>query len=758
MENLYEGLEWEEVIFDLSLEFDTISVSLKYLFKNSSSKDKYFFLLPSCQKIPDKSVMPREVSFEACFFKPDGQEEITFSKLCDVQGIGAGSDCLVPIPWTPSNGSIPPHHSLELTVYWKERGLGLPPQDGEHLNISWNIQHVLPMNSLFPTFNLKGRIIEHNNPIPLPKKIEWKLNFPKDLVNIKLEDLIYSPYSSPVIHPAGSNVYTFNVNPLQSGVGCFQEHKLSLKASFPISIDRLKKEREKIERWMRSLTIKACAAVVDYRGLTKKTEKLRGLPDINIHKARYLEIAREFFPPTCINQEPLGLLLKKVDGDKVLLLSPAEKSEEFVKRVFEFLDKLTLEKIDYRAGIHLDDATKGDPLIGTDSYGTEYSSFALDYAAKVGDNKKNRAIRITEPAVQRLRPWLEERFNIMVIRSMMKVPFPLFELAPKTEPLVSPIPSSTPSNFADRLRNQILTRNSRVCVGLDPDPACFPKDLLESYGISGWPPEVVNEDLLERVSVCIEEFNRRVIDAVLDYSAAVKPQSAHYERFGYRGIRALAETVQYARKKGLMVILDAKRNDIGSTAGKYARAYLGGGRGVDFPAIPFDAITVNPYLGRDGITPFVEMCARYGKGIFILVKTSNPSSGDLQDLVLRGSGKGLPLSQKVASLVTSWSEPLKGLHGFSAVGAVVGATYPKDIKVLRELMPHSFFLMPGYGAQGGTAANLKYAFTPDGLGALISSSRGVIYPCPPESPDFFAQVSEKARIMRDDLNMVISSP
>jgi orotidine-5'-phosphate decarboxylase len=756
MENLYEGLEWEEVIFNLSLEFDTISVSLKYLFKNSSSTDKYFSLLPSFQKIPQKSLIRQEVSFEACFFKPDGQKEITFSKLCGEQGIDDGSDCLVPIPWTPSNGSIPAGHSLELTIYWKERGPGLPHYR-DLSNVIWEIQHVLPMNSLFLPLKLTGRTSEHNNPLPLPKKIEWNLIFPENLVDIEILNLTYKPYGSPSIYPTDSNSYTFRVNPLdQSGVGCFQDHKLFLRASFPVTMDQLRKAREAVERLMRSLTIKVCVALVDLRGASAEAEKRRGLPDSDEYKAKYFRIAREFFPASSLNQEPVGLRLKKMDGDKLILLSPAEKSEELVKRVLEFLDKLSSEGVTFRAGIHLDEATKGDRITGTDSYGTEFSGPALDYATKVGDNKQNKAIRLTEPAVQRLRLLIGERFDIIDIRKMRKVPFPLCELAPKTEPLVSPMPSSTPSNFADRLRRQIFTKNTRVCVGLDPDPACFPKDLLESYGISGWPPEVVNEDLLERVSVCIEEFNRRVIDAVLDYSATVKPQSAHYERFGYRGIRALAETVQYAQKKGLMVILDAKRNDIGSTAQKYARAYLGGGRGEEFPAIPFDAITVNPYLGRDGINPFVEMCVRYGKGIFILVKTSNPSSGDLQDLRLKEGD--IPLSQLVASLVASWSEPLKGTHGFSAIGAVVGATYPEDIKVLRELMPHSFFLMPGYGAQGGTAANLKYAFTSDGLGVLISSSRGVIYPCPPESPDFFAQVSEKARIMRDDLNMVISPP
>jgi len=294
--------------------------------------------------------------------------------------------------------------------------------------------------------------------------------------------------------------------------------------------------------------------------------------------------------------------------------------------------------------------------------------------------------------------------------------------------------------------------NTRVCVGLDPEPSRFPQKLLEKYGLATALRQGLDRPSFEKAASCILEFNKMVIDAVCDFAAAVKPQSAHYERFGSFGIRALHETAMYAREKGLPVILDVKRNDIGSTAEKYASAYLGADSGPGCAAVPSDAVTVNPYLGVDGIKPFVELCAKHGKGIFVLVKTSNPSSADIQDLSLREGG--CTLVQHVASLVSGWGSGVIGKCGYSAVGAVVGATHPKDMQALRERMPESVFLLPGYGAQGAKAEDVRHAFK-DGLGALVASSRAVIYPCPPETHDFQQKIKDTARSMRDDLNRVV---
>ena len=308
--------------------------------------------------------------------------------------------------------------------------------------------------------------------------------------------------------------------------------------------------------------------------------------------------------------------------------------------------------------------------------------------------------------------------------------------------------------FSDKLSQRILALNSRICVGLDPDLIYFPKQLLNKYALT----ELLNDDFtrlpLQRVAECIIEFNKMVIDAVCEDAVAVKPQIAHYERFGHYGIMALEETARYAREKRLLIILDAKRNDIGSTAEKYAHAYLGSEKGKDAAVIPFDAITINPYLGYDGIKPFIDLCIHNGKGIFILVKTSNKSSGDLQDLQL--SENNVSLSQAVASMVNDWGKAIVGKQGYSSVGAVVGATYPKDIIILRKKMPNNIFLMPGYGAQGAKSEDIAKAFCNKGLGAIINSSRGILYPCPPETVNFQGKIREEALKMKAKLNSFLS--
>ncbi|MGN0107168.1 MAG: orotidine-5'-phosphate decarboxylase, partial [Hominilimicola sp.] len=213
-------------------------------------------------------------------------------------------------------------------------------------------------------------------------------------------------------------------------------------------------------------------------------------------------------------------------------------------------------------------------------------------------------------------------------------------------------------------------------------------------------------------------------DALYDVVPAVKPQSAFYEMYGLYGEEIMHRTIAYAKEKGLYIILDVKRNDIGSTAEAYSKAYLGKTivDGIECDACGVDCVTVNPYLGTDGVLPFVNDCKAYDKAIFALVKTSNPSSGELQDLMVDDKH----IYEKVAECVNKWNEETIGKSGYGAVGAVVGATYPEQAVVLRKLMPKSYFLVPGYGAQGGGAEGVKPCFNSDGLGAIVNSSRGIM--------------------------------
>ena len=290
-------------------------------------------------------------------------------------------------------------------------------------------------------------------------------------------------------------------------------------------------------------------------------------------------------------------------------------------------------------------------------------------------------------------------------------------------------------NFADRLISAIDEKRSCVVVGLDPRIDALPPGLRERAAESQ-----------EGAAEAVIEFNRRVIQAVAPYAVAVKPQSAFYEMLGWQGVRAYAETIRAAHQSGLMVIADVKRGDIGSTAEAYARAHLD-----EFGA---DAVTVNPYLGSDGVAPFLKRTGE-GKGIFVLVKTSNPSSVELQDLDAGGS----PLYEKVAALVQRWGAGCRGKAGYSAVGAVVGATFPAAAGRLRELMPHAIFLIPGYGAQGGSAADCRTCFDGSGRGAIVNSSRGIIFaydrlPEAERAAKWQEAVADAVRTMRDDLERV----
>ena len=270
------------------------------------------------------------------------------------------------------------------------------------------------------------------------------------------------------------------------------------------------------------------------------------------------------------------------------------------------------------------------------------------------------------------------------------------------------------NNAMDVLIKKIKEMKNPTVIGLDPRYDMLPNCIKEKYGT-------------DVKSVCegILEYNKALIDSTYDIIPAVKPQIAFYEMFGVDGINCFKETCKYAKEKGMIVIADVKRGDIGSTAAGYSNAYLGetlvGDKKESFFDIDF--VTVNPYLGVDGIKPFIEDCKKYGKGIFILVKTSNPSSAELQDLKLE---TGETVYEKVAELVKSWGYELIGEKGYSSVGAVVGATHPTQLKDLRKLMPNTFFLIPGYGAQGGKAEDIALGFDENGVGGIVNASRSLM--------------------------------
>lgn len=284
----------------------------------------------------------------------------------------------------------------------------------------------------------------------------------------------------------------------------------------------------------------------------------------------------------------------------------------------------------------------------------------------------------------------------------------------------------TTGAFADRLTELIRSRTSAVVVGLDPIPELFPEKFHGRWNA------MLGEPLLEALAEAAEEFLTGVIDAVADIVPAVKPQAACYERLGVSGVAVLGKIIRYARERGLLVILDAKRNDIQSTAEAYADAYLGqvtapGAAGTG-EAWPVDALTVNPYLGSDGVLPFIERAEKFDRGVFVLVRTSNPSSVELQNLrVLAGEEDSWTIADGVARKVDIWGEASVGRCGYSSVGAVLGATFPDEARRFRRLMQRAYFLVPGVGAQGGNVEQLASFFGPDGLGAIVASSRSLIY-------------------------------
>ena len=288
-------------------------------------------------------------------------------------------------------------------------------------------------------------------------------------------------------------------------------------------------------------------------------------------------------------------------------------------------------------------------------------------------------------------------------------------------------------HFADRLCAALRARGNAVCVGLDPRWEALPGEVRARHGA----------DSLEAVARAYEEFCVRVVDLVAPLVPVVKPQSAFFEACGPAGLVALQNVLRHARRRGLLTILDGKRNDIASTATAYADAAFAGVRvaGRPHPVWDADALTVNPYLGRDAVEPFLQSARRSGRGVFVLVRTSNPGAGQFQDLDCGGR----PLFQHVAEAVRSWAREHPGASGFGDVGAVVGATYPAELAVLRQMLPEVVFLVPGFGAQGAGAADTAAAFRPDGLGAGVNSSRGILFPFQPDDPDWEARVEAAAR-------------
>ena len=305
----------------------------------------------------------------------------------------------------------------------------------------------------------------------------------------------------------------------------------------------------------------------------------------------------------------------------------------------------------------------------------------------------------------------------------------------------------------NKLIEKIQKTHAPIVVGLDPMlnyvPEHIQKRAFAEYG-----------ETLEGAAEAIWQFNKEIVDATYDLIPAVKPQVAMYEQFGIEGVKAFKKTVDYCHEKGLVVIGDVKRGDIGSTSEAYAVGHLGKVKvgSQQFAGFDEDFATVNPYLGSDGIKPFIKVCKEENKGLFILVKTSNPSSGEFQDRLIDGR----PLYEWVGEQVDAWGKEHMG-DSYSYIGAVVGATYPEQGKVLRKLMPKTFILVPGYGAQGGRGKDLVHFFNEDGLGAIVNSSRGIIAAYKQEAyakfgPEHFGEASRAAvEAMVADISSALES-
>ncbi|MCL2752466.1 MAG: orotidine-5'-phosphate decarboxylase [Firmicutes bacterium] len=290
---------------------------------------------------------------------------------------------------------------------------------------------------------------------------------------------------------------------------------------------------------------------------------------------------------------------------------------------------------------------------------------------------------------------------------------------------------------ADQMRNPSV-------IGIDTSFDYLPEEMKSGVGT------------LKDAARAVYEFNKAVIDAAADIAPAVKVQIAYYEAYGPAGVETFAKTCEYAKSRGMFVIADCKRNDIGATAAAYAQAYLSGAviNGKRLEAFYCDMLTVNAYLGADGVEPFVKDCAAFEKGIFVLCKTSNPSGGQLQDL----EAEGVAIYNRIGALIEAWGENSRGAYGYSRVGAVVGATHPAQAAELRQRLPHTLFLVPGYGAQGAGAADIKVCFDHNGRGALVNSSRAILlaYKQPKYVGKHYAEAARAACIdMRKEISEAV---
>ena len=300
-----------------------------------------------------------------------------------------------------------------------------------------------------------------------------------------------------------------------------------------------------------------------------------------------------------------------------------------------------------------------------------------------------------------------------------------------------------------RLIERIAQLQNPSVVGLDSLLDYIPQHIKEEkfaqYG-----------DTFDAAAQAILAYNKEIIDAICDIVPAVKPQAAYYEMYSWQGMWSLCETVKYAQEKGMIVIMDGKRNDIGSTMQAYAKAHLGVSEvnGKELSAFGSDMLTVNGYLGSDGIEPLLPICDEKDKGIFVLVKTSNPSSGELQDQKIGDKS----IYETMGAMCEQWGEKTQNSYGYSRVGAVVGATYPQQLSEMRQKMPHTFFLVPGYGAQGGGANDVAGAFDKNGLGAIVNSSRAILTAwkkAGTDGKDFAQQARKAALTMKEDIMGVV---
>ena len=294
----------------------------------------------------------------------------------------------------------------------------------------------------------------------------------------------------------------------------------------------------------------------------------------------------------------------------------------------------------------------------------------------------------------------------------------------------------------DQLIEKIIAMQNPTCVGLDTQLDYLPAEMREGV------------ETCEQAADAILAFNKKIVDSVCDIVPAVKVQIADYEQYGAAGVAAFLATVAYAKEKGLFVIADCKRNDIGSTAARYSAAYLGetalGDKTLRVAGCDF--LTVNAYLGTDGVAPFLDDCKKFDTGLFILVKTSNSSSGELQDLKL---ADGRTVYECMGDMVEGWGAEFVGKYGYSAIGAVVGATHPAEAKILRDRLAHTFFLVPGYGAQGGNAEMLKNCFDKNGLGGIVNNSRGILCAYKKNGGTYYEAARAACMAMQKDLVSVL---